>query len=380
MKFKLWMVLALLMIASLACSLGGAAEKAAEVGEEAATKASEMATEVGEEVATQVPEEDAEEEGAAEGTTEEPTEVPTEESAKESGESGEEASLPEVDPDALDGLNSYRLRIVTQLVMEDGTTEGMTMEQEYTRDPAARRFVTSGGEEGAMEWVQIGDQSWICFDDACTQTQADVEELTAGFGESLEVEPSDFATDSNTRFVGKETVNGISTRHYVFDLDEMQALVPSQGETSEAQGDIWIADEADLPSFMVRFAITWKEARDGNEGSGEFSYEIYDVNAPITIEPPEAASELGFPDDVPIYPEAAEMFNMEGMITFSVPDDVAAVADFYRAQLADQGWNLEEDTQLGDMVSQSWSKAERVLELMISPEDDGGANIMISLQ
>lgn len=376
MKFKLWMVLALLMVASLACSLGGAAEKAAEVGEEAVTKVSEMATEVGEEVATQAPEEGSEEGGAAEGTTEEPTE----ESAEESGESGEDASLLEVDPNALEGLNSYRLRIVTQLVMEDGTTEGMTMEQEYTRDPAARRFVTIGGEEGSMEWVQIGDQSWICFDDSCTQTQADVEELTSGFGEGLEVEPSDFATDSNTRFVGKETVKGIRTRHYAFDLDEMESIVPSQGETSESQGDVWIADEADLPSFMVRFAVTWKEARDGNEGSGEFSYEIYDVNAPITIEPPEAASELGFPDDVPIYPEAAEMFNMEGMITFSVPDDVAAVADFYRAQLADQGWNLEDDTQLGDMVSQSWSKAERVLELMISPEDDGGTNVMISLQ
>lgn len=362
MKNRLWIPLALLLLASLACSLGGAAEKARQAGEEVATEAASVATEVGEEVATQAP---AEEEQASE-------EAPTEESASEEAPA-------EVDEDALEGLDSYRAHISMQWTPESGTPESMVMEQEHTRDPAAQRFIMDAGEEETFEWVQIEDQSWYCFGDKCTQSQADADEVVTDFGAGVSFEPSDIVEDTDFRSAGQETVDGIRTQHYILELSKAEAAMLAEGEVFDVEGEAWIADEPDLPTFVVRFVMTWKETREDRTGSAELSYKVYDVNAPITIEPPKAAEGSGLPEDVPAYPNASEMVSMAGMITFTTSDDVTTVADFYREEMPAQGWKKDSDENLGEMVNQTWKKDERTLTLMVSP-DDGGSGVVINIE
>jgi hypothetical protein len=364
MKRAIWLPLVVLVLASLACSAFGAAERAVEIGQKAATKASEAATVVGEEVLN-----------TPEGET---TEETTEET--ESGESDEETTAPELDPDALSGLDSYRTLIRMEWVPDEGDPEGTTMEQAHTRDPQAQRFVIEGGEGDDFEFVQIEEQAWYCAGGACSQAQADPEDLIAGFGEEMMFDPDDLADEASATFVGREEVNGVQSRHFRLDLSAMETALLAQGEVSDVESNVWIADESGLPKFTVRFEMTWNETREERSGSGELFYEVYDVNEPISIEPPEGAERSGLPEDVPTYPNAEDGFSMEGMTTFTSSDDVATVADFYAEELAAQGWSMAGEEDMGeDAVNQIWQKDERQLVLMITSEE-GASNVTILIE
>ena len=365
MKRAIWLPMIVLVLASLACSAFGAAERAVEVGQEAATKASEAATAVGEEVM------DTPEGEASEEATQEPD---------ESDESDEEATAPELDPDALSGLDSYRTRVRMEWVPEEGDPEGVSMEQAHTRDPEAQRLVVEGGTGDNVEFVQIGEQAWYCAGGACSQAQADPEDLIAGFGEGMMFDPDDIADEANATFVKQEEVNGVQSRHYRLDLSAMETALLAQGEVSDVESNVWIADESGLPNFTVRFQMTWNETREERSGRGELFYEVFDVNEPITIEPPEGAEGSGLPEDVPAYPNAEDSFSMEGMSSFTSSDDVATVGDFYAEELAAQGWSMANEEDMGeDAVNQLWQKDERELMLMITSEEDG-SNVTILIE
>jgi len=338
-KRYIWAIGALLLLASLACSLGGIGGT------------------------TEPP---------AEGTTEETaeaTEAPTEPPTTEEEE-------PEVSADALTNLDSYRARITWQWTPEGGEPQVFVVEQEETRDPPARRYVISQDEE-AVEWVQIGDTAWTCFDGTCIQTQEDPEQLADEFGVGLDVDPASYF-EENKEYVGKETINGISTRHYVLHLSPLEAMAFSEGEVSDVKSEVWVSDEAGLPNFVVRFVLEWTGTQDGEQGEGQYIYEVYDVNQPITIEPPEGAPS-GLPEDIPAYPDAQDMAFMAGMITFSTPDEMSVVVEFYKDQMPAEGWTLTEENDLGTMVMQSWSKDSRTVSLMISSGDEG-TSVMITLE
>lgn len=364
MKRAIWLPLVVLVLASLACSAFGAAERAVEVGQEAATRASEAATAVGEEVMNTPEGETSEETGEGTGA----------------GEADEETTGPELDPDALSGLDSYRTRVRMQWVPSEGDPEGVTMEQAHTRDPQAQRFVVEGDTEDDFEFVQIGEQAWYCAGGACSQVDADPEDLVAGFGEEMMFDPDDMTDEANATFVGREEMNGIQSRHFKLDLSAMETALLAQGEVSDVESNVWIADESGLPKFTVRFQMTWNETREERPGSGELFYEVYDVNEPISIEPPEAAEKSGLPEDVPAYPNAEDTFSMEGMTSFTSSDDVATVADFYAEELEAQGWSLTNDQDVGeDAVNQLWQKDERQLILAITLED-GESNVTIMIE
>jgi hypothetical protein len=340
-KRYVWIIGALLLLVSLACSLGGIGGGATEP--------------------------------PAEGTTEEATEAPEVTEAATEAPTSEE---PEITSNALANLDSYRLRITWQWTPEGGEAEVFVVDQEETRDPPAKRYVISQGEE-AMEWVQIGDTAWACFGGTCIQTQEDPEKLASEFGQGLDVDPAMYFEEEK-EYVGKETINGINTRHYVLHLSPMTARAFSEGEITELKSEAWVADEPGLPTFLVRFVIEWKGVQNGQPGEGKYIYEVYDVNQPITIEPPEGAP-TGLPEDVPAYPNAQDMAIMAGMITFSTPDEVPTVAEFYKNQMPAEGWTLTEESDLGGMITQTWIKDGRTLNLMISAGDEG-TGVMILLE
>jgi hypothetical protein len=344
--------------------LFGTAEKAIEVGKDAATKASEAATAVGEGVVST----------ALAETSAEATPKPELEDT-----AGEDTSSPELDPDALSGLDSYRVRMTSQWTPPEGPGEVMTIEQAHTREPAAQRFVIDMGDDVRTELVQIEDQAWYCSGGGCSQIQADPEDLASSFGDAMILDPADVTQDANARFVGRESLNGVQTRHYVLDVTDMQAAALARGEVANMKSDVWIADEPTLPSYTARFEMSWDETRGGDAGKSEFSYDVYDVNSAFAIEPPEGAESSSLPEDVPLYPDREDVFTVEGMITFTSPDDVVTVADFYRDALPGQGWTSETDEEMGDMVSQEWQKEERRLALMVAPEDEG-SSVMIKLE
>ena len=302
---------------------------------------------------------------------EEETEQPTAETA------GEETA-PAVDSSALAGLNSYRMRMTVTWTPDSGAAEMWTMEQEHTREPQAQRWTMQSDDGESIEWVQIGEMTWMCSAGSCIQSQQSAEEAAASFGQGMLFDPGDFASGRDTRYVGRETVNNVSAQHYVLDLTAAEVGLLAQGQVSDVQADLWISDAAGLPAYVVRYTMSWKETRDNQQGRSELSYDTYDVNAPLTIAPPEGATDM--PEDVPIYPNAANLFMMQDMISFSASDDVATVVQFYRSELAAQGWSSQSDDEFGGMVSQTWSKEGRSLNLMVSPQDEGGSSVIIVIE
>ncbi len=291
-------------------------------------------------------------------------------------ETVEEAPPPEISSGALKNLNSYRSRLVWFQQVEGEPKETLTMEQEETRDPAARRTVitSEGGETpGTMELVQIGDTSWLCSEEGCIQTSASEE---TEFGDVL-FDPEDFKT-SDYKYVGRDTVNGVRSRHYELTLDPADLAVLAQGEITSVQADVWISDEAGLPQYVTRFTISWEGTTDGKKVTGGWTYEVYDVNKPITIEPPEGAT--GVPEDVPLYEGATDLTIMGEMIMYSCADGVAAVAEFYRNEMPGQGWTAGEESTLGDMITQEWTKGNRKANITILPKDEGETTVMIALE
>ncbi|MGD2147611.1 MAG: hypothetical protein PVH41_13025 [Anaerolineae bacterium] len=364
MKSRISLPLTMLILSSLACSVCGTAGKAIQLGRDAATVASDAATAVGEGVVATV---------VAETSGEAEPEPETDEAG------ADDESMPEVDADAMSDFDTYRVRIVSQWTPEVGDAEGLTMEQAHTRSPAAQQFIIDMGEGGSTEFVQIESEAWFCSEESCTQTEADAEQLAAGFGDSMILDPADITNDADARFVGREPNNGVQTRRYALDLSEAQAAMLAQGDVADLQSNVWIADEPGLPTYTARFEMSWTETRDGETGKSEFFYDVYDVNTSFTIEPPEGAESGGLPDDVPAYPNTEDVFSVEGMTTFNSPDSVESVADFYRDALPAQGWRSETDEELGDMANQVWKKDDRTLNLMVSPSDEG-SSVMLSIE
>jgi hypothetical protein len=249
----------------------------------------------------------------------------------------------------------------------------MEMEIEEVRDPPAKRYVINAEGE-SMEWIQIGDTTWLCSEGSCIQSQQGEGEMTAPFGQGpalLGLESaSGFLEGSEHEYLGQETVNGVRTRHYVLTLPPMMVVPLAAGEVSDVRAEAWIADEPSLPTYIARFTLSWEGTYEGERGSGEYTLDIYDVNADITIEPPEDAGS-GLPEDVPLYPNATNVVTMEGMATFTSSDDPATVADFYRAELAALGWSPETDESMSGLIMQTWTKEGRQLTLTISSTEEG---------
>ena len=354
MKRRIWIALVVLLLASLACSLGDTASEIAgdvvdEVSDAVVDAAGDAAEEIVEEAAGDVL-------------------------------SGDD--VPQTDPNWMDGLDSYRARTSMTWVEEGGESGEMIMTIEETRNPQAQRYsMTTGGQ--TMQWIQIGDTLWMdAFGSGWMQTQQSSEELSSTFGDAsfLDVDDLDF-DEYDYNYEGRETVDGMNTRHYTFQLTPAQAtLMFGAGEVTDFQGEAWIVDESDLPTFAAKYTMHWQGTTFMGSGDGEMdiSYEVYDVNDDFTIEPPEGAADSVLPDDVPMYPDTTDFFAMEGMVSFNSPDAPATVGDFYSQQLPGQGWSLSSDDSFGGMVMQNWTKSGRELSVIISDEN-GGASVVLSI-
>ncbi len=296
-----------------------------------------------------------------------------------------------IDPNALEGLRSYRSRAVMRTDYDDGTVEEIVIEEAATREPRAQHMIMRGFGEGmeeeeeGIEIIQIGTRQWVKFGDAWFQSEA--EDGEAPFGEDSLVSFEDFFNDGwdddDYRYEGRATINGVATRHYTFQPDDAFSFFGMMGldEVEEIRGEVWIADQNDLPQFPVRFIIeVLGEVEEGRGGTFTFEQEVYDVNEPFIIEPPADADSGGLPEDVPVYPQTLDMNALGGMVFFSTNDDLAAVHEFYVEGLEAEGWTRTDSMDFDTMVMETWEKGERSLQLTISvDEDTGTTDVMIVL-
>lgn len=257
------------------------------------------------------------------------------------------------------------------------------MEMKATRDPAAQHIIVTGDatEGQSVEIVQIGNQQWLRFGEEWIQTEADEAEAL-NFEEDLpfSLEDIEEQTWDDAAFVGQETVNGISTRHYRVQDMGWESFLTAEAEIESATAEYWIADEANLPAFPVKMVveISGKDTDVEDDLRTYFmSMEVTDVNADLVIEPPAEAESGGLPEDIPLYPNRKNQTSMGGMLVFETEDAFESVADFYASEMEAAGWSLEEGgMSTEDMVMQTWTKDGRSAQVMISV-DEGVVSVTV---
>jgi hypothetical protein len=362
MRRWLWLLAGAALLVALSCSVFGGANQASEEPEAAAT------TSVDANAPTATPSSD----GGSE-----PTVAPA-----------DDGTLS-VDSDALSQLDSYRAVMTWRVEKADGTVEEFSIEQAATRDPAAQQFSMTAADGEGMQVIQIGDQMWMRYGDEWMQTSTDE-------GSSVEDSFGDFLTtgdqwisdlgSSDYEDLGKETINGVQTRHYRAKYSDawlgLLAEAGSDGQISDGTADIWISDESDLPKFVVRYLVEMQGTIDGGDATATLSEDVMDINGSFTIEAPQDVAQGGLPDGVPLYPDATDVTTFGTMTMFSSADDVATVNAFYQDALEGAGWTVGDDAmEMEGVATSTWTKDDQTLTMSITTGDnDTGADVMFSIE
>jgi formylglycine-generating enzyme required for sulfatase activity len=218
----------------------------------------------------------------------------------------------------LDTLDSYRLLMKWQAQNED-SSEGFSMiiQEEWVREPPARHLTMSGAELGGeepvpmFEMIGIGDSTWMKARDTWVQMEADQAEGMTDAWPGLMTDVQGWTS------TGTETVNGVRCKRYTADeKTQVSFAIPEEGGTVQLQveGDTWVADEPGLPPVTIRqrvqieggffplAALVPGAGAPSSEDSAvmNMEYDVTDINASITINPP------GDVSDIPLVPPAGE--------------------------------------------------------------------------
>jgi hypothetical protein len=309
-----------------------------------------------------------------EGATPEPVEGPTAE-PEGAGPLTDLLNLDSLttDPERLSesALQSYRLRVqwtVEPKPGSDATPSDSRIEIAHTRDPLAEQttFFDQGGIANGV--IRVGDKLWfqtgtewieVSSDDMASSLQDtffDLNSIAAGL-------------TGDARLVGEEEINGVDARHYSFDET---ILGTALGAYDKISGDVWVAKEGE---YVVKYAFTSEDAK----ATYRWIWEVHDVNAPFTIEPPAGAQ--GAREDVPLMPDATERSSFGAMTTYETAGDLGAVIDFYTGQMPGQGWTYDEAASMvGDEFAMlNFTKDGTTVTITLTPSDGGGASVLIQV-
>jgi hypothetical protein len=200
-----------------------------------------------------------------------PTPAAQEEDDKPEAPQGEAGPVEWVNPDNLD---SYRANWLTKIKMPgQDDVMGIQYRLEWTKEPAAQHVWADMGAAPFTEAIWIEDEIWIKVGENWVKPQdQDAEQVFDNFHEAWE-------TDDEMILVGEETVNGVNSKHYVYDF-----TAPAQGITIHRE--IWVADEGDLPEVPVRAILQMVNKTSQGTMTTEIEANITDINTPIDIEPP----------------------------------------------------------------------------------------------
>jgi hypothetical protein len=147
-----------------------------------------------------------------------------------------------------------------------------------------------GGSE-FIETRTIGDKSWtrlgFVWEEADSAT--DIDSLSPL--DMCEGMPAELGALLNSATFSRETIQGINTRHYKFDKNDVQHLSEFVDETGDLESvdeflmEMWLAED-NAWLIQLRMMASGRDA-EGTQMKFDVSYETRDINSPdIQIEPP----------------------------------------------------------------------------------------------
>ena len=228
----------------------------------------------------------------------------------------------------------------------------------------------------AFEMWQIGDITYMKgdSDDECIAFSS---EDSAKNMDQRMFRPDALGRIEDGKYVGRETVNGIPTKHYTY-ASKLSAV----GGTGEVAGETWVAIDG---GYVVKDTVIWQGGSGflglgGSEaGEGTWTWEITDVNTVKEITTPEGCE---LPDvlDLPIMPDATEKAQFGSMISYKSASPMKDVVAFYQEELVASGWTAEgEPTEMDEIAMLNFAKDGKTLNLMIT-SSDGATQVVLSTE
>ena len=296
-------------------------------------------------------------------------------------------------------LNSYRaaMDLSWQGTMTDGQKieSSMIMKLEYVREPRAEHITIHGTslasqgftEEQPLEMYTIGETTYMYLMGTWMQTPSG--DSTEGLGDTFLMTSDDVLKNAkNSKYVGREKVNGIDTKHYTFDETAFDSADMAGSKIDRAQGDVWIAVDGnyvvkmDVTMFGKELSVPAETGDVAADGSMRMVMDVTDVNKSITIQVPQEALDANKPpEDIPVVDDAADATNMFGMITYTSAKTPQEIHDFYKAEMPKNGWTEASDNSFGDMYMLEYTKDGSTANVTITADAASGkTSVMITVQ
>lgn len=395
-----WIIVGLLLLSlsSMACALSGGNDGETAVLETAVSETAVESITAAEEAVTGA----IEEAGGADAVAE------AAETVAEPATNGETINVAELGQalnisSILDGqaVQSYQYDLLMNLSGDGGSGETLITIL-YNADPPATSIVMSMSGEafaedaqmGNVHMSQIGDTVYMDVPEmGCMQMPATDSSMT---GEMMGgILGNDIVENLKTIVkVGNETVNGVETTHYTFDET---AYIDIEGGMDTVDGHIYVAKDG---GYMVRMII------DGTGDVGDFSgsggatqgtlhieMNLTHINEPAQIEAPADCQSFdggfgpntgdtnsGKADEYPVTDDAAAVFAMEGMTTYTTAMPVSDVMVFYQERMAERGWVENEAVRMidaGRSSTTAFTKDGKTMTVIINNESDGVTAVTI---
>jgi len=379
MKKRSYVLLVVLLAVALlglsAC--GGKAEEEKPVAAPAATDTPKAPQKEEEAKPTATPKESAPESTA---TPEKPS--PTPESPPPptpTPEPAEEDLSVSALKEGLVDLDSYRIEMQMTVEGKDENGEPFRgtweMLEETTRDPEAQRVTVSStgsdagetGAEGSFEMINVADMSYMITESApgernCISFSSDEEDLL----EMTFLRPDSLGGIEGAKYRGRETVNGIRTKHYTWS-EKTAALFGF----ADGKGEAWVAVDG---GYVVKYRM--EASGKGTflldqlvEGKMTIEYNLTEVDSGLVIEVPDECE--GGASDIPVMADAQDKASFGAMMTYTTPSAMKDVVAFYEAGMSENGWKeAEQGMQMEGMSILNYTKEDRSAQLMITYDED----------
>jgi len=296
----------------------------------------------------------------------------------------------------LKDLNSYRatFRFDWSGIKDGQPVSGfMEMQSAFVREPPAQELYFEGqgfeGEEkqglGKIAFIQVGNTAWFYEGESDTWMQVPAGSLD--FAEGLFFQPEDllknFDISKGRRSTVPKEVNGVPCYAYTFDENDFDLSDASEGDTVvRADGEVCVAVDG---GHVVRLVIDadFRYTDPGQvfeEGNVKINFDIWDVNQPITIEPPaEAKAKAGGRTDIPVLSDADVEFASTELISYQTLSSVADAAQFYQDEMPRNGWTADEGNMIFDQNAlRQYKKANETADVIIG-SDVNGTNVLITI-
>lgn len=306
----------------------------------------------------------------------------------------------------LDVLSTYRVLLTMDLVGQTGgqPVEGsLKMLLEETADPAAKHVLTEmtgpptamlGGTE-KFELYDVGGTTYIYNEMLGAEwvsapSNGSSDPLAEGmFSPEKELQLPDSAVCAEA----PEIVNEVEARYCTFDEID---LTDSPGASyGSAEGEVWLSLDG---NYVVKYAVTLTDFKPGQEDQGfmfesgdlTMTYDLLEANTGFAITVPAEVAQAGGLDlsdlggdssEFPIMADAQELMSFGGITNYKTDASVAEVVDFYRTELAAQGWSsVTADGLVTDTSAILTFENESGASLLVTIAEEAGKAVVTLLE